>query len=210
MGWRERVLDRLAQLKMTKQQLAELAGLSPSYIYKLLMVGPGGRENPSKEVLERIARALGLPPRAFDESLPLGEYILDRLHGLPPEQRAALGRAGTAERFQAVYRLMQEEPRWRTEEAVAAALRLSPETIRALLDGAEPDAGLVRHLADVTRLSVRWWIRGRLDPNPALVTRVIEHEDAQGYLEVLALAMEAGISSQTLKAIITAIVRGDS
>lgn len=207
--WRERVLARLAERKMTRQKMAELTGLSTSYIYKLLMAGPGGRQNPSRDVLARIFGVLELPLDAAYETPPLMDYLLDRLHALPAEQQEALRQGGPAARFSWVCQRLQEDPRWRSQGKLSAALQLPSDTIQSLMAGVEPDAGLVRHLAEQTQLSVRWWIRGHLDPHPALVAKVTGLEDAQGYLESIAMAAAAGISSQALKNVVSALAAGE-
>ncbi|MFO7172595.1 MAG: helix-turn-helix transcriptional regulator [Bacillota bacterium] len=207
---RETLDARLRELGMTREDLAKRAGLSVSYIYKLLMRGPGRRENPSRQVLERIAAAVGLLPSELDERLELHEYLRQAMHTVEPEQLQSLKGPSAARRFAFVVELMQRDQRWDTMDKVAQALDLPVDTVQAILGGMEPEGELLKHLEEQTGLSIRWWVRGRLAPNPDLVNTIVEHEDAQEYLEAVHAAMRHQVSPRLLKGFVELIVKGEA
>lgn len=90
MGFRQKVIARLEELGMSRQELALRAGVSKSYVYKLLMEGPGNRENPSPEIKQKIAAALGLAPSDLEDTHDLNTYLITALYELPSAKRKEL------------------------------------------------------------------------------------------------------------------------
>jgi transcriptional regulator with XRE-family HTH domain len=67
---------------MTKNELADLAGISVSFLSDLT----NGKANPSLKVLEAIARALQAPLPALLETTDLDKETLDALSGPTPRR----------------------------------------------------------------------------------------------------------------------------
>ena len=68
--------DALKELKLSQQELAERAGLSPTTINTYL----SGRRGASKETLAKIAQALKLPPA----------YVFEKAGILPPSPETSI------------------------------------------------------------------------------------------------------------------------
>lgn len=205
---RDRIVTQMELLGLTRQDLSLRTGLSYSYVCKLLYEGKGNREHPSPQVLEKLAGALGMLPGELGESLNLTETLLYQLHTLPQDEKNALRVGSSAERFSAVLAMMQADPRWPTVERVADVLGLPLENVQAIMAGQDPDTAAIKQLSERTGLSIRFWIRGRFDPLPSLIDRVLEHDDAQGYLEAVNIAMTADISSATVRNLVQAVEKG--
>lgn len=211
MPWsgRDIVNRRLKELGWDIKELSRRTGRGYSYLWKLLrMEDEEAPSNPSEAVIRDIANALGIP---LEDLLPqqrtVGEFVLDKLYSLPKDEKERLQRMTLLDRVHFVLGLLQQEPAWSSDSALAEALGIPPATIRAIKSGHEPEGPVMRQLMQATGLSYRFWGRGKLDPHPDLVADVLANDEAAEYLEAVRAAIQARISPVTLKNLINAIKR---
>lgn len=91
--WRERARNRMKEVGMTQEQLAERLDMTPGGAQKWL----AGTRQPSLEEINRIAAILGVAPAWLTHGITQD----DMLDGLSPEARTTLQRFIRAERREA-------------------------------------------------------------------------------------------------------------
>lgn len=208
MGFRDVIKQRLDELGMKKNEFAAKIGVSDSYVYKLLLEGKGNRNRPSDEVLRRIAGVLDLKLSDLTETVSFQEWLMDELYALPQTERAALRSTDTRARLLKVCELMLDYDQWSSWEAVAEQLGLPFDTLEAIRVGVEPNNLVIKTLEMSTGLSVRFWIRGRLDAHPKYLEQLSNHEDAAELLELVRFICDRKVPTSTIKDIVAAVAKG--
>lgn len=208
MGFREKVIARLEELGMSRQELAVRAEVSKSYIYKLLLDGPGNRENPSVDKKQKIASALGLTLGDLDDIQDLTSYLITALYELPVGQRRKLAAGTPNDRLSFISSVMKQDGRWPDDRAVSRTLGLPGETYDQLMEGSPMDHAAISTVSERTGLSVRFWLRGRVDPNPRLVNLLLESDQVAEILEIAEQIISKKVTVEVVHDIVEAVAKG--
>lgn len=208
MGFRQKVIARLEELGMSRQELAVRAGVSKSYIYKLLMEGPGNRENPSAEIKQRIAAALGLTVSDLEDTHDLNTYLITALYDLPMEKRKELAAGTPNDRFLIVIELIRSANQEIDDDKISEMLGIPAATFERLIQGSPMDAAVMQALSERTGLSIRFWLRGRLDPNPRLVNLLLESDQVADILEIAEQIITRRVPAEVVRNLVEIVAKG--
>lgn len=208
MGFRQKVIARLEELGMSRQELALRAGVSKSYVYKLLMEGPGNRENPSPEIKQKIAAALGLAPSDLEDTHDLNTYLITALYELPSAKRKELAEGTPNDRFLVVVELIRSAHKGASDDEISEILDLPRETFERVKQGSPIDVAVMQTLVERTGLSLRFWLRGRLDPNPRLVNLLLESDQVADILEIAEQIITRKVPAEIVKNLVEVVAKG--
>lgn len=208
MGFRQKVIARLEELGMSRQELAIRSGVSKSYIYKLLMDGHGNRENPSNEIKQRIATAIGLTVSDLEDAPDVKTYLITALYELPQEKRKELTAGTPNDRFLVVVQLIKAAHPDIDDDQISNLLGIPVETFEQLMRGSPMDSVVMQVLSERTGLSVRFWLRGRLDPNPRLVNLLLESDQVADILEIAEQIITKRVSTEVVRDLVEIVAKG--
>lgn len=210
------------QQAITLHQLAERSGRAVSYLSQL---EHGVRDNPTRETIEALARALGVRPAFLLGEVPeppldgpsdlvvrvqawsLGPRFRAYWHRLADEERRRYSLSGPGERFSLIVTfLLQELPSHFNRVELAWQLGMSLPQFDEVMDGrAEVSATFMAQLAHISGVPLSFLHMGLLDEERVMApTTVGEAYRLTAYSRPIIIAYQKGISPEKLEEMIVA------